>query len=227
MTGIIDGIGQHIAGKVEKGEPLDEHQKLFLVLIEQYGNADIGLLFTFFLNIIKCSKGEAFVCSPDEPHAYIQGELMEAMVNSDNVVRGGLTPKYKDTKTLVEVSNRDISKFNGKREKNSDSKSSINGSVNFLFNLRLLENFTNWTKIDENLDNFNEVNISRRQFLLIQSQLFLTIRFGVTLINGLFYNNNRCSNTSSRKSNQHRVCATPPTTSQCSSLATQLAIRTS
>ena len=44
------------------------------------------------------------MCSPDEPHAYIQGELMEAMVNSDNVVRGGLTPKYKDTKTLVEVS---------------------------------------------------------------------------------------------------------------------------
>lgn len=26
------------------------------------------------------------------------------MVNSDNVVRGGLTPKYKDTQTLVEVS---------------------------------------------------------------------------------------------------------------------------
>ena len=73
-------------------------------MIKQYGNCDIGILFTFFLNIIKCSKGESFVCSPDEPHAYIQGELMEAMVNSDNVVRGGLTPKYKDTKTLVEVS---------------------------------------------------------------------------------------------------------------------------
>lgn len=28
---------------------------------------------------------------------------MESMVNSDNVVRGGCTPKYKDTKTLVEM----------------------------------------------------------------------------------------------------------------------------
>lgn len=28
---------------------------------------------------------------------------MEAMVNSDNVVRGGLTPKFKDTKTLVQM----------------------------------------------------------------------------------------------------------------------------
>jgi mannose-6-phosphate isomerase len=44
--------------------------------------------------------GDSFVISPDEPHAYISGELMEAMVNSDNVVRGGLTPKLKDTNTL-------------------------------------------------------------------------------------------------------------------------------
>jgi mannose-6-phosphate isomerase len=53
--------------------------------------------------------GESFVINPDEPHAYIQGELVEAMVNSDNVVRGGLTPKYKDTKTLCEVSKKRIS----------------------------------------------------------------------------------------------------------------------
>ena len=52
-------------------------------------------------------KGESFVISPDEPHAYIAGDLVEAMVNSDNVVRGGLTPKFKDTQTLVDVSNFD------------------------------------------------------------------------------------------------------------------------
>ena len=28
------------------------------------------------------------------------------MVNSDNVVRGGLTPKFKDTQTLVNVSQK-------------------------------------------------------------------------------------------------------------------------
>ena len=56
------------------------------------------------MNIINPKVGESFVCSPDEPHAYIQGELIEAMVNSDNVVRGGLTPKFKHTQTLVNVS---------------------------------------------------------------------------------------------------------------------------
>ncbi len=28
---------------------------------------------------------------------------MECMINSDNVVRGGLTPKYKDQATLCEI----------------------------------------------------------------------------------------------------------------------------
>ena len=37
------------------------------------------------------------------PHAYIEGELLECMVNSDNVVRGGLTPKLKDSATLCEI----------------------------------------------------------------------------------------------------------------------------
>ena len=75
-----------------------------LRLVDQYGNCDIGILFTFFFNILRLNKGESFVISPDEPHAYISGDLMEAMVSSDNVVRGGLTPKFKDTATLVEVS---------------------------------------------------------------------------------------------------------------------------
>jgi mannose-6-phosphate isomerase len=65
--------------------------------VTQYGTSDIGIIFTFFFNILKCQEGESFVISPDEPHAYIQGDLIEAMVNSDNVVRGGLTPKFKDT----------------------------------------------------------------------------------------------------------------------------------
>ena len=72
-------------------------------MIEQYGESDIGILFTFFFNILNLNKGQAFVISPDEPHAYISGDLVEAMVSSDNVVRGGLTPKFKDTQTLVEM----------------------------------------------------------------------------------------------------------------------------
>jgi mannose-6-phosphate isomerase len=102
LTGYIEKIHDHIKTLAE--DQLSEHQKLFLRLIDQYGNSDIGIIFTFFFNILKLQKGESFVISPDEPHAYIAGDLVEAMVNSDNVVRGGLTPKFKDTQTLVDVS---------------------------------------------------------------------------------------------------------------------------
>jgi mannose-6-phosphate isomerase len=80
-----------------------EHQKLFLDLKEQYGLRDIGLLFIFFFNIMRLKRGEAVVITPNEPHAYISGDLVECMANSDNVVRGGLTPKLKDKETLYHM----------------------------------------------------------------------------------------------------------------------------
>ena len=76
---------------------------MILLLISQYGTSDIGILFSCFFNILKLKTGESFVISPDEPHAYISGDLVECMVNSDNVIRGGLTPKLKDTKILMEL----------------------------------------------------------------------------------------------------------------------------
>ncbi|KAF5341003.1 hypothetical protein D9611_006090 [Ephemerocybe angulata] len=36
-----------------------------------------------------------------EPHAYISGEAIECMANSDNVIRAGLTPKLRDVPNLV------------------------------------------------------------------------------------------------------------------------------
>ncbi len=82
---------------------LSEHQKLFLDLKEQYGLRDIGLLFIFFFNIMRLKRGEGVVITPNEPHAYISGDLVECMANSDNVVRGGLTPKLKDKETLYHM----------------------------------------------------------------------------------------------------------------------------
>lgn len=72
-------------------------------MIACYGRDDIGLLFIFFFNILRLKKGEALLSIPDEPHAYLSGELVEIMCNSDNTVRGGLTPKFKDTEILYEM----------------------------------------------------------------------------------------------------------------------------
>jgi mannose-6-phosphate isomerase len=39
----------------------------------------------------------------DDVHAYISGDVAECMASSDNVVRAGLTPKFKDVSTLTEM----------------------------------------------------------------------------------------------------------------------------
>ena len=43
---------------------------------------------------------QALYLAANEPHAYISGECVECMATSDNVVRAGLTPKFKDVSTL-------------------------------------------------------------------------------------------------------------------------------
>jgi len=39
----------------------------------------------------------------NEPHAYIYGDCVECMALSDNVVRAGLTPKFRDVSTLCSM----------------------------------------------------------------------------------------------------------------------------
>ena len=60
-------------------------------------------MFVFFFQVCHLKKDEYLVITAKEPHAYISGDLIEGMMNSDNVVRGGLTPKYKDTETLYNM----------------------------------------------------------------------------------------------------------------------------
>jgi len=37
----------------------------------------------------------------DDIHAYLSGDIIECMASSDNVVRAGFTPKFKDVETLT------------------------------------------------------------------------------------------------------------------------------
>ncbi|KAG6375419.1 RmlC-like cupin domain-containing protein [Boletus reticuloceps] len=53
------------------------------------------------LNYVKLETGQAIFLGAGEPHAYISGDIMECMANSDNVIRAGLTPKPKDIPNLL------------------------------------------------------------------------------------------------------------------------------
>jgi len=64
---------------------------------------DIGLFVQFFLNYVKLDVGEAMFLKADDIHAYLSGDIMECMASSDNVVRAGFTPKFKDVSTLTDM----------------------------------------------------------------------------------------------------------------------------
>ena len=73
---------------------------LMVRLNGQFPN-DIGLFVTFFLNYVKLEVGEAMFLKADDIHAYLSGDIIECMASSDNVVRAGFTPKFKDVDTLT------------------------------------------------------------------------------------------------------------------------------
>ncbi|KAL2118717.1 hypothetical protein VTJ04DRAFT_8377 [Mycothermus thermophilus] len=68
----------------------------------QFG-ADYGLFVLFFLNFVTLEPGEALFLQADDIHAYVSGDIVECMASSDNVVRAGFTPKFKDVDTLVSM----------------------------------------------------------------------------------------------------------------------------
>ncbi len=75
-----------------------------LGLYETYSH-DIGILAPLFLNLVDLAPGEALYLPAGELHAYLQGVGIELMANSDNVLRGGLTPKHIDLPELMQVLN--------------------------------------------------------------------------------------------------------------------------
>lgn len=92
-----------LPGEVETN-PSDPAELAAIVrrLNEQFPN-DVGLFVFFFLNLVKLEPGEAMFLKADDVHAYISGDIVECMASSDNVVRAGFTPKFKDVDTLTQM----------------------------------------------------------------------------------------------------------------------------
>jgi mannose-6-phosphate isomerase len=64
---------------------------------------DPTALAPLLLHVRRLDEGEAIFVPAGVPHAYLHGAAIELMGSSDNVVRGGLTPKHIDTNELVEL----------------------------------------------------------------------------------------------------------------------------
>jgi mannose-6-phosphate isomerase len=76
--------------------------QMVLELGERYPG-DAGVLAALLLNRISLSPGQGIFLAAGNLHSYLRGVGMEVMANSDNVLRGGLTPKHVDVAELLRV----------------------------------------------------------------------------------------------------------------------------
>lgn len=64
---------------------------------------DPGIAISLLLHEVHLSRGEALYLPAGNIHAYLHGTGIELMSSSDNVLRGGLTPKHVDVPELLSV----------------------------------------------------------------------------------------------------------------------------
>jgi mannose-6-phosphate isomerase len=78
-----------------KLDPMQAHYwaaKAFL-RFSTAGTLDRGIYSIYIFNLLKLQRGEAIFQDSGVPHAYLEGQNVEIMASSDNVLRGGLTNK--------------------------------------------------------------------------------------------------------------------------------------
>ncbi len=100
--------------KITELQPRDEKERLIFkwikTLVSSYPN-DMGVFSPLFLNVIKLEPGDALFLDAGVLHSYLDGCGIEIMANSDNVLRGGLTPKNIDLPELLKVLKFDVEKL--------------------------------------------------------------------------------------------------------------------
>jgi mannose-6-phosphate isomerase len=74
-----------------------------VALLSEHNSGDRGIVTALMLNHIELQTGEAIFVPAGMPHAYLSGLGVEVMLASDNVLRGGLTPKHIDIDELQKV----------------------------------------------------------------------------------------------------------------------------
>ena len=99
ISAVIDGAVSYIrSGATE----FAAETRSVLELGERYPG-DAGVLAALLLNRVSLAPGEGIFLPAGNLHSYLHGVGIEVMANSDNVLRGGLTPKHVDVPELLRV----------------------------------------------------------------------------------------------------------------------------
>jgi mannose-6-phosphate isomerase len=93
-------IPHYEAGKLNK-DKADFWAARAGLTFPQDAHIDRGLFSIYFFNLLHLHPGQAVFQDAGLPHAYLEGQNVEIMSNSDNVLRGGLTTKHVDVPELM------------------------------------------------------------------------------------------------------------------------------
>lgn len=101
LPAVLDGCVRYLAAR-GGDDPLAPVLRSILEIGEAYPG-DVGVLSALLLNRIDLRPGEGLYLPAGNLHAYLRGTAVELMASSDNVLRGGLTPKHVDVPELLRV----------------------------------------------------------------------------------------------------------------------------
>jgi mannose-6-phosphate isomerase len=103
IDALIPAVLEGAVGYIRSGaKEFADEARTILELGERYPG-DAGVLAALLLNRIALTPGEGIFLPAGNLHSYLHGVAMEVMANSDNVLRGGLTPKHVDVPELLRV----------------------------------------------------------------------------------------------------------------------------
>ncbi|MGR0158461.1 mannose-6-phosphate isomerase, class I [Paenarthrobacter nitroguajacolicus] len=103
-TDVSNAINEVVA-VLSAGAPLEPHREALTAMVDinEAFPGDPGVLISLLLNHLSLEPGDVVYLPAGNVHAYLHGLGVEVMASSDNVLRGGLTPKHVDVPELLKT----------------------------------------------------------------------------------------------------------------------------
>ncbi len=104
LLSLPDGVRGEVAATIaDAAARTDGAEAAWARRIASTHPGDPGVGVALLLNLVRLEPGEAIFLPAGNLHTYLEGLGIEIMASSDNVVRGGLTPKHVDVDELLAV----------------------------------------------------------------------------------------------------------------------------
>ncbi|TXK16271.1 mannose-6-phosphate isomerase, class I [Homoserinibacter sp. GY 40078] len=98
-----EGVDDLVAAVVEAASTVDGISWQTVRTLAEHYPGDPGIVISLLLHTVELRPGEVLYLPAGNIHAYLEGLGIELMASSDNVLRGGLTPKHVDVPELLSV----------------------------------------------------------------------------------------------------------------------------